>query len=137
MFMFGVKSKSHICSCFFFSSRRRHTRYWRDWSSDVCSSDLIEYAIVLFGLLAALAIGLYALKLNVVRVEVGREQAQAGRGQAIVPTMDGDSENLSVGIAQAGRGQAIAPTMDEQALLPSGGIVGAMACPRPASIDNE
>src|SRR5258707_4042006 len=22
------------------SSRRRHTRYWRDWSSDVCSSDL-------------------------------------------------------------------------------------------------
>src|SRR3712207_2203598 len=22
---------------FFFSSRRRHTRYWRDWSSDVCS----------------------------------------------------------------------------------------------------
>src|ERR1035437_9306092 len=28
-------------SCFFFSSRRRHTRYWRDWSSDVCSSDLL------------------------------------------------------------------------------------------------
>src|SRR3712207_3451965 len=28
---------------FFFSSRRRHTRYWRDWSSDVCSSDLAGY----------------------------------------------------------------------------------------------
>src|SRR3712207_9022160 len=27
---------------FFFSSRRRHTRYWRDWSSDVCSSDLVR-----------------------------------------------------------------------------------------------
>src|SRR3712207_8192829 len=27
---------------YFFSSRRRHTRYWRDWSSDVCSSDLFE-----------------------------------------------------------------------------------------------
>src|SRR3712207_9500286 len=27
-------------SCFFFSSRRRHTSYWRDWSSDVYSSDL-------------------------------------------------------------------------------------------------
>src|SRR5699024_11712054 len=27
---------------FFFSSRRRHTRSKRDWSSDVCSSDLIE-----------------------------------------------------------------------------------------------
>src|SRR5258707_7267184 len=25
---------------FFFTSRRRHTRYGRDWSSDVCSSDL-------------------------------------------------------------------------------------------------
>src|SRR3712207_7374202 len=28
------------CVIFFFSSRIRHTRYWRDWSSDVCSSDL-------------------------------------------------------------------------------------------------
>src|SRR5207249_7039221 len=28
--------------CFFFSSRRRHTRSKRDWSSDVCSSDLYE-----------------------------------------------------------------------------------------------
>src|SRR5690606_41083615 len=27
---------------FFFSSRRRHTRFSRDWSSDVCSSDLHE-----------------------------------------------------------------------------------------------
>src|SRR2546422_1990517 len=27
--------------CFFFSSRRRHTRCSRDWSSDVCSSDLV------------------------------------------------------------------------------------------------
>src|SRR5690625_276205 len=27
---------------FFFSSRRRHTRWPRDWSSDVCSSDLIK-----------------------------------------------------------------------------------------------
>src|SRR5689334_24107282 len=26
--------------CFFFSSRRRHTRWNCDWSSDVCSSDL-------------------------------------------------------------------------------------------------
>src|SRR3712207_3378700 len=26
--------------CVFLSSRRRDTRYWRDWSSDVCSSDL-------------------------------------------------------------------------------------------------
>src|SRR5256886_2551891 len=29
------------CSFFFFSSRRRHTRFDCDWSSDVCSSDLM------------------------------------------------------------------------------------------------
>src|SRR5690606_40724096 len=34
---------SRLCSAsFFFSSRRRHTRFSRDWSSDVCSSDLLE-----------------------------------------------------------------------------------------------
>ena len=37
----GVFVVSCCCSCFFFfSSRRRHTRLVRDWSSDVCSSDL-------------------------------------------------------------------------------------------------
>src|SRR5439155_3726298 len=30
---------------FFFSSRRRHTRWPRDWSSDVCSSDLLSYQV--------------------------------------------------------------------------------------------
>src|SRR5690625_6993966 len=33
--------------CFFFSSRRRHTRWPRDWSSDVCSSDLSQSGEVL------------------------------------------------------------------------------------------
>src|SRR5690606_40303532 len=32
---------------FFFSSRRRHTRFSRDWSSDVCSSDLINHKLLL------------------------------------------------------------------------------------------
>src|SRR5690606_39677952 len=32
-----------LSSFFFFSSRRRHTRFSRDWSSDVCSSDLPEF----------------------------------------------------------------------------------------------
>src|SRR5690606_40004718 len=31
----------NIIFYFFFSSRRRHTRFSRDWSSDVCSSDLV------------------------------------------------------------------------------------------------
>src|SRR5205085_12002675 len=33
-------------SFFFFSSRRRHTRFDCDWSSDVCSSDLLDSAPV-------------------------------------------------------------------------------------------
>src|SRR2546429_2920399 len=37
-----VRVSLHGVGCFFFSSRRRHTRCSRDWSSDVCSSDLSE-----------------------------------------------------------------------------------------------
>src|SRR5207247_3117941 len=37
-----ICSMLRCCSLFFFSSRRRHTRSTRDWSSDVCSSDLRE-----------------------------------------------------------------------------------------------
>src|SRR3712207_4053622 len=40
---------------FFFSSRRRHTRYWRDWSSDVCSSDLSADDLLAPGALARAA----------------------------------------------------------------------------------
>src|SRR5690606_39909666 len=36
-----------VCICVFFvSSRRRHTRFSRDWSSDVCSSDLFSQWIL-------------------------------------------------------------------------------------------
>src|SRR2546429_3079622 len=34
---------------FFFSSRRRHTRCSRDWSSDVCSSDLAQTLVIATG----------------------------------------------------------------------------------------
>src|SRR5437762_10647927 len=42
MYVDGHKSVSVVRCFFFFSSRRRHTRYIGDWSSDVCSSDLLE-----------------------------------------------------------------------------------------------
>src|SRR5690606_40464016 len=38
--LFCVNSWVNFVASFFFSSRRRHTRFSRDWSSDVCSSDL-------------------------------------------------------------------------------------------------
>src|SRR5690348_18080261 len=36
---------SAYCVFFFFSSRRRHTRWTGDWSSDVCSSDLLAHLV--------------------------------------------------------------------------------------------
>src|SRR5207249_8211670 len=38
----AVVSFYRVLMFFFFSSRRRHTRSKRDWSSDVCSSDLAK-----------------------------------------------------------------------------------------------
>src|SRR6266508_5790402 len=38
--MFRYKTEEQDRCWLFFSSRRRHTRWPRDWSSDVCSSDL-------------------------------------------------------------------------------------------------
>src|SRR5205085_8463466 len=36
---------------FFFSSRRRHTRFDCDWSSDVCSSDLVTPVLIICALI--------------------------------------------------------------------------------------
>src|SRR2546422_5180415 len=41
-FLFIYYVDAWLFFIFFFSSRRRHTRCSRDWSSDVCSSDLPE-----------------------------------------------------------------------------------------------
>src|SRR5438067_10386865 len=48
---------------FFFSSRRRHTRSKRDWSSDVCSSDLDSFVKVT--LAGTNTIALYGARTNV------------------------------------------------------------------------
>src|SRR5256886_13390782 len=50
--MVGVNSHVEVPDClvlvfFFFSSRRRHTRFDCDWSSDVCSSDLLTVTLAL------------------------------------------------------------------------------------------
>src|SRR5689334_24233271 len=44
IFIFAVTVSSTFLFSFFFSSRRRHTRWNCDWSSDVCSSDLPRLA---------------------------------------------------------------------------------------------
>src|SRR5215210_8299302 len=50
---------------FFFSSRRRHTRYIGDWSSDVCSSDLVRDNLA--------GVGFDPSKLDRVRAPIGLE----------------------------------------------------------------
>src|SRR2546430_13406437 len=56
---------------FFFSSRRRHPRFDCEWSSDVCSSDLISGALIKRGW----------------SVNLGRKTALLAAALAIVPTM--------------------------------------------------
>src|SRR5699024_11942704 len=63
---------------FFFSSRRRHTRSKRDWSSDVCSSDLVLVAARITGrqplgeLLAGRAMGTAAPAVGLARTAARR-----------------------------------------------------------------
>src|SRR5207248_6389265 len=65
---------------FFFSSRRRHTRSYGDWSSDVCSSDLLEIPNSPLGQMStfgssrsyAMASELYAATMSVFYEEIGR-----------------------------------------------------------------
>src|SRR5690625_7115201 len=42
MQLLQLSPRLYLRFLFFFSSRRRHTRWPRDWSSDVCSSDLLQ-----------------------------------------------------------------------------------------------
>src|SRR3712207_7243883 len=68
--------------CFFFSSRRRHTRYWRDWSSDVCSSDLIHRGLGVLDRLQAV-------------------RPVDGRGDPGVERLDGGEEVAGVDVLRA------------------------------------
>src|SRR6267143_59429 len=55
-FCFFLQERRTFVVFFFFSSRRRHTRWNCDWSSDVCSSDLVRHdsaMIVQVGFLSA------------------------------------------------------------------------------------
>src|SRR6266496_5709380 len=56
---------------FFFSSRRRHTRSLRDWSSDVCSSDLGYHAIEV----AKLGFTVTGLDISATMVEIATDGA--------------------------------------------------------------
>src|SRR5690554_7013903 len=77
---------------FFFSGRRRHTRCGRDWSSDVCSSDLHDFAPG------------DTLQVNVKVVEGTRERLQAYEGVCIARAGGGLNENFTVRKISYGEG---------------------------------
>src|SRR5699024_3597930 len=75
---------------FFFSSRRRHTRSKRDWSSDVCSSDLGGRGIGL----------ILSARLNFNNFSIQR----AIKGEGWNPIPSGDGQKLSLGVQLTGSG---------------------------------
>src|SRR5436309_16021027 len=79
---------------FFFSSRRRHTRFSRDWSSDVCSSDLGD-GVTWQAYEAELESNLAALH---ARVHRGAYRAPPSR-RVYIAKPDGRSEERRVGKA--------------------------------------
>src|SRR6266705_3675058 len=74
-FFFFFYSNNHYVFFFFFSSRRRHTRSYGDWSSDVCSSDLVDHVFE--------------------ERDVGLDTADAELAQAAVHALAGVSELAS------------------------------------------
>src|SRR5256884_8032608 len=90
--MVSVHYVTIIYYFFFFSSRRRHTRCSRDWSSDVCSSDLYRVVVLLYAALGAV-LALLFTRLSPA-TEVAASDATAtrfgiGRSRAVVLRLSG------------------------------------------------
>src|SRR5207245_4378431 len=90
---------------FFFSSRRRHTRCYRDWSSDVCSSDLqtiFTYVMVAIAAISLLVGGIGIMNIVLATVlertrEIGVRRATGARRVDIVRQFLAESVLISVG----------------------------------------
>src|SRR5690606_39521237 len=91
---------------FFFSSRRRHTRFSRDWSSDVCSSDLTwqdasEVAAAFALTEEQLAERLEELKARM--LEVRERRVKPHTDEKVLASWNGRSEERRVGKEGKGR----------------------------------
>src|ERR1039458_10513490 len=74
---------------FFFSSRRRHTRCLSDWSSDVCSSDLVPAQALLAHQVLRAPLGRVEVTLTRQRLRATRSQQSADLLTSPLPSMDG------------------------------------------------
>src|SRR5207247_7804622 len=77
-----VLASGPVC-VFFFSSRRRHTRSTRDWSSDVCSSDLER--CLLFGLIVKAGPGYFQRprRSQAVLLQIFKDELSISHGKKI------------------------------------------------------
>src|SRR6266852_3780382 len=77
--------------CFFFSSRRRHTRCYRDWSSDVCSSDLEPHGVTVVGGDTSASPGGWTVNVTLLGIHPGeprlRSHARAGDAVAVTGSL--------------------------------------------------
>src|SRR5215813_15553115 len=81
--------------CFFFSSRRRHTRCGRDWSSDVCSSDLGDVRID--GRAGTLSVRGTTVKAGeFITLDGGTGEIMLGVVPTVQPELSGDFAELMV-----------------------------------------
>src|SRR5690606_39895650 len=78
---------------FFFSSRRRHTRFSRDWSSDVCSSDLyLVGADAAFSAHAGDLVGA-VIKAAIVAGDIDLFEFNLGRTDIVTAINDGGADH--------------------------------------------
>src|SRR6266511_4407054 len=95
-----IPSKVH----FFFSSRRRHTRFSRDWSSDVCSSDLAQGAreVHIGALLSLTGDGATLGTTSKAALEIAAQRWNSSRqGKQVKVVLDVENTNLEAEQAQA------------------------------------
>src|SRR5690606_32034213 len=80
-------------SFLFFSSRRRHTRFSRDWSSDVCSSDLIGFtgASIGAGTVGPIVIG------GIIELTEGQWDAVTSQSGGLTPNSEYYLSNVTAG----------------------------------------
>src|SRR2546422_5321590 len=93
---------------FFFSSRRRHTRCSRDWSSDVCSSDLIKALFVDFNsivkkgqVVARIDPDIFEAKVNQAKADLDSAKAAVLNQQAQIERSRADVDNARASHAEA------------------------------------
>src|SRR5699024_11890885 len=113
-------------SCFFFSSRRRHTISKRDWSSDVCSSDLTSNLARLAAIRAELPIdvsgytvhrqcgsGLQAINNADMQIQLGLSDVVVAGGAESMSTAPYYLRNARHGY-RAGNGLLLDPNTESQ-----------------------